>query len=135
MWCMGFSLRRLLLLWGTGSRSVGFSMRPQQLPCADSRVHVLQWLWHTGLVAPRHVESSQTRDQTCVPASAGRFLSPIPARKSLILFNGYRISIQDDEKVVEIENNDDYSASRSQLQHPFHPSPSWPSPSICFLEL
>ena len=26
-----------------------------------------QWLWLMGLVAPRHVESSQTRDKTCVP--------------------------------------------------------------------
>ena len=96
---------------------------------------MLQWLWPTGLVAPGHVESSQTRDQTCVPASAERFLSPIPPRKSFILFNGYRISVQDDDQVVEIENNDDYSASRSQLRHPFHSSPSWPSPSICFPEL
>ena len=29
-------------------------------------VHGLQYLWYTGLVAPWHVESSQTRDQTCV---------------------------------------------------------------------
>ena len=28
--------------------------------------HRLQWLWHMGLVAPRHVESSQTRDRTWV---------------------------------------------------------------------
>ena len=28
-----------------------------------------QWLWHLGLVAPRHMESSQTRDQTRVPGS------------------------------------------------------------------
>ena len=27
----------------------------------------LRYLWHTGLVAPRHVESSRTRDQTQVP--------------------------------------------------------------------
>ena len=29
--------------------------------------HGLQWLWHMGLVASWHVESSQTRDWTCVP--------------------------------------------------------------------
>ena len=29
--------------------------------------HGLQQLWCTGLVALRHVESSQTRDQACVP--------------------------------------------------------------------
>ena len=27
-----------------------------------------QQLWHTGLVAPWHVESSQTKDQTHVPS-------------------------------------------------------------------
>ena len=32
-----------------------------------------QRLWHTGLVAPRHVGSSQTRDQTCVPC-IGRWI-------------------------------------------------------------
>ena len=26
-----------------------------------------RWLWHMGLVAPWHIESSQTRDWTCVP--------------------------------------------------------------------
>ena len=31
----------------------------------------LQQLWHTGLVIPRYVESSQTRDQTCVSCIAG----------------------------------------------------------------
>lgn len=32
-----------------------------------SRVPALPWLWHRGLVAPRHVGSSQIRGQTCVP--------------------------------------------------------------------
>ena len=36
----------------------------QQLWLTGSRVQAQQ-LWHTGLVAPRHVESSWTRDQTC----------------------------------------------------------------------
>ena len=27
----------------------------------------LQQLWYMGLAAPRHVESSRTRDQICVP--------------------------------------------------------------------
>ena len=43
LWCLGFSLRWLLLLW-----------------CA-------------GLVAPRHVGSSQTRARTCVPC-IGRWI-------------------------------------------------------------
>lgn len=29
--------------------------------------HGLQWLWYLGLVAPRHVESSRSRDQTHIP--------------------------------------------------------------------
>ena len=63
LWCMGFSLRWLLLLWSTGSRCVGFSscsMRAQQL-------------WLAGLVAPQHVGSSRTRDRTHVPC-IGRWI-------------------------------------------------------------
>ena len=32
-----------------------------------------RWLWHMGLVAPWHIESSQTRDWTCVPC-IGRWI-------------------------------------------------------------
>ena len=32
-------------------------------------------MWCMGSAAPGHVESSQTRDRTCVPALAVRFLS------------------------------------------------------------
>ena len=46
-WYMGLSLWWLLLSQSTGSRAQA------------------QELWPTGLVAPRHVESSQTKDQTC----------------------------------------------------------------------
>ena len=35
-----------------------------------------------GLAAPRHVESSLTRDQTCSSALAGAFLTTGPPRKS-----------------------------------------------------
>ena len=34
-----------------------------------------QWLWLMGLVAPRHAESSQTRDGTCVPCIVRWFLN------------------------------------------------------------
>ena len=44
---VGFSLRRLLL-WSTGSGAW------------------IQQLWYTGLVAPQHVGSFRTRNQTCV---------------------------------------------------------------------
>ena len=32
-----------------------------------------QQLWHTGLDVPHHVESSRTRDRTCVPC-IGRWI-------------------------------------------------------------
>ena len=54
---------------------VGFSscrMWTQQLQLAGSRVQAQQ-LWHMGLVALRHVGSSQTRDRTCVPC-IGRWI-------------------------------------------------------------
>ena len=49
----GFLLQWLLLLQST-----------------SSRVHKLQKLRYMGLAAPQHVESSQTRDQTCVPCTS-----------------------------------------------------------------
>ena len=54
MQCMGFSLPWLLLLRSLGSRHVGFSS------CSIWA----QKLWLKDLVAPRYVESSQTRDLT-----------------------------------------------------------------------
>ena len=53
----GFSLRWLLLLWSAGSRREGFSS------CGTRA----QQLWLAGLVAPRHVESSRTRDRIHIP--------------------------------------------------------------------
>ena len=53
--CVGFSLQ-WLLLW-------------------------VQQLQLKGLVAPRHVESSQTRDQTCVPCFDRCILNPWASRE------------------------------------------------------
>ena len=67
--CVGFSSQGLLLLQSTGSRLTSFSTcgtRAQQLRMAGSRVQAQQ-LWGTGLVAPQHVGSSQTRARTHVP--------------------------------------------------------------------
>ena len=61
--CSGFSLRWLLLLQSMGSRHAGFSS------CGTRA----QQLWHTGLAAPRHVGSSQTRDRTHIPCT-GRWI-------------------------------------------------------------
>ena len=66
LWCAGFSLWWLLLLRSTGCRSVGFSSCgswAQQLWHTGSRAQAQQ-LWRTGLVAPWHVGSFRTRDQT-----------------------------------------------------------------------
>ena len=52
---LGFSMQGLLFLQGMGSVHACFS-RHGVWP---------QYLWCMGLVALQHVESSQTRDQTC----------------------------------------------------------------------
>ena len=77
LWCTGFSLQWLLLLWSTGSRHTGFSScstRAQQLWLTGSRAEAQQ-LWHTGLVVPQHVGSSRTRAQTRVPCIGRRILN------------------------------------------------------------
>ena len=63
--CSGFSLQWLLLLQSTGSRRTGFSSCSTQA----------QQLWCMGFVAPRHVGSSRTRDQTRVPCIGRRILN------------------------------------------------------------
>ena len=62
--CTGF----LYLQWAWASHCGGFS-------CCRAQA---QRLWHMGLVAPRHVGSSQTRDGTHVPCTGSRFLSTEP---------------------------------------------------------
>ena len=36
-----------------------------------------QKLWYLGFVAPRHVESSRTRDRTCLCSQADGFLTTV----------------------------------------------------------
>ena len=81
--CAGFSLWWLLLLRSTGSRHVGFSSCgtwARQLWLTGSRAQAQQ-LWSTGLVAPRHVGSSQTRARTCVPCVGRRILNHCATRE------------------------------------------------------
>ena len=69
LWWLGFSLLWLLLLWSIGSRCTAFSSCKRGPSCCS--------LWALecglsicgtgGLVTLRHVESSWTRDQICVP--------------------------------------------------------------------
>ena len=73
---VGFSLQWLLLLQSMGSRYTTFSSCgtwAQQLWLASSRIQAQQ-LWSTGLVTPRHVGSSLTKDQTHVPCIGRRIL-------------------------------------------------------------
>ena len=42
-----------------------------------------QWLWLTGLVAPRHVGSSQTRARTRVPCIGRQILNHCATREAL----------------------------------------------------
>ena len=80
------SERWLLSLQSTGSRRTGFSS------CGAWA----QSLWHTGLVAPRHVGSSRTRARTLVqiPWIGRQILNHFATREALIsyfwsLFCGY----------------------------------------------
>ena len=66
--CAGLSLLRPLLLRSTGSRRAG-------------SVIVL-----TGLVAPRHVGSSQTRTRTCVPWIGRQILNHCATRDAPYIF-------------------------------------------------
>ena len=66
--CVDSSLRGFSCLGAQAPGREGFcscSTWPQKLQLLVSRAQA-QWLWHTDLVAPRHVGSSQTRDQTHV---------------------------------------------------------------------
>ena len=58
---------------------------------ALSRVHGIQYLWPTALVSPWHVESSQSRDWTCVSYIGRRILSHLTTREgtSHLLLNSH----------------------------------------------
>ena len=85
LWCAGFSLWWLLLLWSMGSRHAGFSSCgtwAQQLWLTGSRAQAQQ-LWRMGPAAPRHVGSSRTRAQTHVPCIGRRALNHCATREAL----------------------------------------------------
>ena len=73
-WCLDFSLERLPLCSTCGTRAQDFWLE-------GLRVHGLQELWPTGLVAPRHVESSWTRDRSHVPCTGRQILIYCPTRE------------------------------------------------------
>ena len=83
LWCVGFSLRWLLLLRSTGTRREGFSS-------CGARA---QQLWRTGLVAPRHVGFSWSRARTCVPCVGRRILNHCATREAPSFFFFFYILI------------------------------------------
>ena len=64
LWCEGFSLQQLLLMWNTGSE------------CKAEQ------LWSMGLVAPQHVGSSWTRGRTGGPYIARWILNHWTTREA-----------------------------------------------------
>ena len=81
--CVDFSLQWLLLLWSTGSRRAGSVIVACGLSSCGSRA---QQLWRMGFIAPRHLGSSRTRDQTRVPCIGGRILNHCATREVPIFF-------------------------------------------------
>ena len=70
IFCVGFSLRWLLLLQSTGSRACGHSSSGSQ-----ALEHRLSSCGNKGLVTPRHVGSSQIRDRTHISYIGRQILS------------------------------------------------------------
>ena len=85
--CAVLTLQWLLLLRSTGSRPVGFSScstRAQHLWLGGSRAQAQQ-LWRMGLAAPRHVGSSQTTTQNCVPCIGRWILNHCATREAPLI--------------------------------------------------
>ena len=87
---------------------------------SDSRAQPLK-LWHTGIVAPRHVESSQSRDRICVPHIDRWILGHWTAREFCItvsIVHTYRLPmIHCVDTYRAYSANDTYSAMYIQLIH------------------
>ena len=79
--CAGFPLQRLLLLRSTGSRA---RVQQSRLLASTARAQHLQ---HMDLVAPKHVKSSQTRDQTHVKYIVRKILNHWTTRE--VQFGGF----------------------------------------------
>ena len=64
-----------------GPLTVAASRCGAQAPDAQA-----QQLWLTGLVAPRHVGSSQSRARTCVPCISRQILNRCATREALFIY-------------------------------------------------
>ena len=87
----------LSLLWSTSSRT-------RRLGGCGSRA-LAQQLWHTGSVAPRHVGSSQTRDQTCVSSTGRQFLNhwttrEVPIKTLISILQMGKLCLRTEERFV-----------------------------------
>ena len=74
--CSSFSCCGAPALGCMGFNSCGTWAQKLRIPGSRAQA---QQLWHTGLVAPQHVGSSQIRDRT--PANAGGFFTTGPRGK------------------------------------------------------
>ena len=70
-----------------GSLTITASRCGAQAPDAQA-----QQLWLTGLVAPRHVGSSQTRARTCVPCIGRQILNHCATREALVCIFSPKVS-------------------------------------------
>ena len=82
--CEGFLQLRQV---GTTSHHGARASHRRSLSCCGAQAPdaQAQWLWLTGLVAPRHVGSSQTRARTRVPCIGRQTLSHCATREALLL--------------------------------------------------
>ena len=79
-------------LWGVCGLLIGVASLVEGM---GSRMCGLQWLWHMGLVAWRHVGSSWTRDRMHVSCTGRKILNHWPPGMSMLLLSipempGYR---------------------------------------------
>ena len=98
--CTGSSLRQHALSLFAASRKVllqashwvGFSLQCLLLWQSTGSSGHAQSLWHRGLIAPGHVESSQIRDRTCVPCIGRWMLNHWTTREVPYIFKFQLIS-------------------------------------------
>ena len=88
LWCAGFSLQWLLLLWSTGSRCAGFSscgsrVLKRRLSSLGTQAQMLCGMWD--LPGPGLEPVS--------PALAGGFLTTVPPGKSLLSVSQMNLSL------------------------------------------
>ena len=80
---------------------------------------VAQWLWHTGLVAPRHMGSSQTKDRTRVPCIDRQIRSHWTTKdvhRIVLNFPSLKNSVLDVKEYVERRGSGRAGATMTELR-------------------